>query len=58
MDEPRISEVAREEDSDSDHAAGVGNAAASSVVMSLRLSMREWMIKMEENDGEANHGNS
>ena len=47
MNEPRMSASAREEETNPDHAAGVGI-----------LSMRGWMLQMEEDNGKANHGNS
>ena len=47
MDEPRMSESAREEENHPDHAAA-GE-------ISSRL---EWMLQMEKNNGKADHGNS
>jgi hypothetical protein len=47
MDEPRMSQSAREEESHPEHAAA-GEIS----------SMHEWMLQMEENDGKADHRNS
>ena len=46
MDEPRMSESAREEESHPEHAAA-GEIS----------SMLEWMLQMEKNNGKADHGN-